>query len=59
VVEKVVNHVSGHQAGVAGVYDKSELLPERKAALELWARHVDNMVAGRPAKVVSIRGRKR
>jgi integrase len=38
VVEKVVNHVSGHQAGVAGVYNKSELIDERRAALERWTR---------------------
>lgn len=40
VVEKVVNHVSGHQAGVAGIYNKSELMDERRAALERWALFV-------------------
>jgi integrase len=46
VVEQVVNHVSGTRAGVAGVYDKSQLLPERRAALERWAAHVERLVSG-------------
>lgn len=45
IVELVVNHISGHRAGVAGVYNRSELLPERKAALELWSQHIAGIVA--------------
>src|SRR5262249_32029643 len=37
VVETVVNHISGAKASVAGVYNRSELLSERKAALQRWA----------------------
>jgi integrase len=59
VVERVVNHVSGHLSGVAGVYDKSELLPERKAALEQWAARVAAVVENAPANVVSIQRRGR
>jgi integrase len=40
VIELVVNHTSAHRSGVAGTYNKSELLPERKAALERWARFI-------------------
>jgi integrase len=40
LVELIINHVSGHKAGVAGVYDVAELLPERKEALEKWARFI-------------------
>jgi integrase len=40
VVEAVLNHVSGHKAGVAGVYNRSLYGPEKRAALELWANHV-------------------
>jgi hypothetical protein len=49
------NHASGLRGGIAGVYDKSELLPERRAALELWVAHVDGLVAEKPPKVVSMR----
>ena len=44
VIEAVLNHVSGHKAGVAGVYNRSTYAAEKRAALDLWARRV-----GRPA----------
>jgi integrase len=62
VIEQAINHVSGTRASVAGVYNRSQLLPERKMALERWASHVEGLVSGRPAKVVPIskgRGRGR
>ena len=37
VIELAINHAGGSRAGVAGTYNKSELLPERRAALERWA----------------------
>ncbi len=40
VIEAVLNHVSGSKAGVAGIYNKALLLPERRQALTLWAEHV-------------------
>ena len=55
VIEQVVNHVSGSRGGVAGTYNRSTLLPERRAALERWATHVDALVAGRRANVTPIR----
>ena len=51
VIELAVNHRSGLRGGIAGVYNKSELLPERRAALERWAAHVEGLVAGKPMKV--------
>ena len=40
VVEAVVNHVSGHKAGVAGIYNRSTYPIERRKALEAWSRLV-------------------
>jgi integrase len=40
VIEAVLNHVSGHKAGVAGIYNRSTYAPEKRAALELWAAHL-------------------
>ena len=40
VVEAVLNHVSGTKAGVAGVYNYALYNPEKRAALDLWARHL-------------------
>jgi integrase len=55
VIELVVNHVSGHRGGVAGVYNRSEMLPERRAALERWSAHVQGLIDGKAAKVVLLR----
>lgn len=37
VVEAVLNHFSGHKAGVAGVYNRASYEPEKRSALNLWA----------------------
>jgi integrase len=55
IIERAVNHVSGTRGGIAGVYNRSELLPERRAALERWALHVKGIVTGHAAKVVPLR----
>jgi integrase len=57
IIEAVLNHVSGHKGGVAGIYNRARYAPEMKAALERWAAHIERLVAERPAKkVVPIRG---
>jgi integrase len=55
IVEAVLNHVSGHRAGVAGTYNRAAYAPEKTEALQRWADHVDELVTGKPAKVVPIR----
>jgi integrase len=40
VVEAVLNHVSGHRAGVAGIYNRASYATEKREALNLWAAHV-------------------
>ncbi len=40
IVEAIVNHISGHRAGVAGVYNRALYLDERRRALNAWALHV-------------------
>jgi integrase len=54
VIEEVVNHVSGHKGGVAGVYNKAAYAAEKKAALERWALHLAGVVENAPANVVSM-----
>jgi integrase len=46
VVEAIVNHISGHLAGVAGVYNKALYLAERRQAIKLWGAHVAALVEG-------------
>jgi integrase len=36
VIEATLNHVSGARRGVAGIYNRSELLAERRTALLRW-----------------------
>ena len=55
VIEAVVNHISGHKGGVAGTYNRAQYAAEKRAALERWAAHVENLTADRPAKVVPIK----
>jgi integrase len=52
VVEACLNHVSGHHGGVAGVYNKSQYLSEKRRALDMWAEHLLAVVEGRASKVV-------
>ena len=40
VVEACLNHYSGHRAGVAGVYNKSDYTRQIAAALARWSEHV-------------------
>ena len=35
------NHLSGHKAGVAGIYNKGVYDAEKRAALEAWAAALD------------------
>jgi integrase len=58
VIELVVNHVSGHRGGIAGVYNRSELLGERKAALERWSAHVEALATGQSYNVVALQPRR-
>ena len=44
VIEAVVNHVSGHKAGVAGVYNRATYAVEKREALNRWAEHVAQLV---------------
>jgi integrase len=41
IVEAVLNHVSGHRAGVAGVYNRARYETEMRKALQQWAEHVE------------------
>jgi integrase len=44
IVEAVLNHVSGHRAGVAGIYNRASYATEKREALNLWAEHVLKIV---------------
>jgi integrase len=47
IVEAVLNHISGHKAGVAGVYNQARYETEVREALTKWADHVAVIIAER------------
>src|SRR5215211_7398910 len=44
VADKILNHQTGTISGVAAVYQRHEFMKERKEALDLWARHVSDLL---------------
>ena len=40
IIEAVLNHISGHKGGVAGVYNRSMYEPEKRAALDTLASYI-------------------
>jgi integrase len=46
IVEAILNHVSGHKAGVAGVYNRAVYANEKRRALELWSERLKAIVGG-------------
>ena len=58
VVELCVNHQSGSRGGVAGVYNKAQLLPERADAFTRWAQHLAGIVEQRPANLAILASEK-
>src|SRR5262245_36582895 len=45
VVEAIVNHISGSKAGVAGVYNRAQYLPEKREALARWGAYLTELGA--------------
>jgi hypothetical protein len=56
IIEVVVNHVSGHKGGVAGIYNRAAYRTEKASALQRWADWLEAMVeGGAPAsKIVAL-----
>lgn len=48
VTEKVINHVSGETAGIRGVYNLYQYLPEKQQALDRWGKHLEALIASTP-----------
>ncbi|MEZ5792207.1 MAG: tyrosine-type recombinase/integrase [Nitratireductor sp.] len=40
IIEAVLNHVSGHKAGVAGIYNRAAYTSEKRKAFEAWGEVV-------------------
>ena len=44
VTERLLNHVSGTQSGVAGIYNRHTYFPEMREAVDLYDRHVRQLI---------------
>ena len=55
VIEAVLGHVGGSRSGIVGVYQRHSFDAEKRTALEAWAREVERVVGGKPAKVLPLR----
>ena len=40
IIEAAVNHLSGHKAGVAGIYNRATYAAEKRCALSAWTDHI-------------------
>jgi integrase len=56
IIEAVLNHVSGHKGGVAGIYNRAAYEAEKATALNSWAEHVAAIIEGRDSNVTPLRG---
>jgi integrase len=43
VIEQILNHQSGHRAGVAGIYQRSKYQDQVRAALQTWGTYVERL----------------
>jgi integrase len=55
IIEAVINHRSGHKAGVAGIYNRATYELEIKLALVLWADHLLAIVENRESNVTPLK----
>jgi integrase len=53
IIEAVLNHVSGHKAGVVGIYNRAKYTEPMRVALHRWASHIAAIIEGRPASNVT------
>ena len=58
VIEAVLNHVSGHKGGIAGIYNRAQYSAEKAQALARWDEHVSAIIKGGKSKVTPLRGRR-
>ncbi|AAN53471.1 integrase arm-type DNA-binding domain-containing protein [Shewanella oneidensis MR-1] len=56
VAPHVVESLLGHSIqGVAGIYNRSHYLPEKRQALELWCNRLDELLSGEDCNVFLLR----
>ena len=54
VVEACINHVSGHQGGIASVYNLATCAAEKRAALDRWGNVIMTITNGGVSNMVTL-----
>jgi integrase len=52
VADRILNHASAKKGGVMAVYNRAEYASERKAAMTVWAEHLERLLSGNRARVL-------
>jgi integrase len=55
VIEAVLNHVSGHKGGIAGIYNRAQYSAEKAEALARWDKHISAILDGGSGSVKALR----
>jgi hypothetical protein len=56
IVEAILNHQSGHKAGIAGRYNAAAYREQKRAALTRYADWLDQVISGEsPTNVLPMR----
>jgi integrase len=45
IIERVLNHATGTLGGVTGIYNRFHYLPAMRDALDLWAKHIEDLIS--------------
>jgi integrase len=54
IIEAVLNHISGHRAGVAGTYNRALYEREKCVALDRWGEWLTAVIEGRQSNIVAL-----
>ena len=52
IIEQILNHVSGHKAGPAGIYNRTRYTNEVRNALLMWDDHLRTLIEGGERKIL-------
>jgi integrase len=55
IIETILNHVSGHKGGVAGIYNKALYERDVADAMQRWSDHISRLIDGSKRKVAVLR----
>ena len=55
IIEAVLNHISGHKGGIAGIYNRAQYVAEKAQALARWDEHLASVIYQRPNNIAPLR----